>query len=49
MAAPKLKRKLRRDRAKARVRRQSLKNLNFKPVTKSIDIEKVKEEFKSKA
>lgn len=49
MAVTRLKRKTRRDRAKAAIRRQTLKLQNFKPVMKNVDIEKVKEEFKAKA
>ena len=46
MAVTRFKRKGRRDRTKAAVRRQTLKNQNFKPVLKNVDIEQVKEEFK---
>jgi hypothetical protein len=49
MAVTRLKRKSRRDRSKSKVRKVSLKNQNFKPVIRSVDIEKVKEEFKAKA
>jgi len=49
MAVTRLKRKYRKDKAKAKVRRQSLKIQNFKPVMKAVDVEKVKEEFKAKA
>ncbi len=49
MGVTRLKRKVRRDRAESSRRRTDLKNQNFKPVMKSVDIEKVKEEFKSKA
>ncbi len=48
MAVTRLKRKTLRDRAKAAVRRQQLKLQNFKPVMKTVDIEKIKEEFKAK-
>ena len=48
MAVTRLKRKNRKDKAKAAVRRQSLKLQNFKPVMKTVDVEKVKEEFKTK-
>jgi hypothetical protein len=47
MAVTRLKRKLRRDRAKSAVRRQTLKLQNAQPVLKTVDIEKVKE-FKAK-
>ena len=49
MAVTRLKRKNRKDKAKAAVRRQTLKIQNFKPVMKNVDIEAVKEEFKTKA
>jgi hypothetical protein len=48
MAVTRLKRKNRKDKSKSAVRRQSLKNQNFKPVIKNVDIEKIKEEFKAK-
>ena len=48
MAVTRLKRKNRKDKAKAAVRRQTLKIQNFQPVLKTIDVEKIKEEFKSK-
>lgn len=49
MAVTRLKRKNRKDKAKAAVRRQTLKIQNFKPVIKTVDIEKIKDEFKAKA
>ncbi|MBS1487313.1 MAG: hypothetical protein JST43_06950 [Bacteroidetes bacterium] len=49
MSVTRLKRKNRKDKAVASRRRTSLKVQNFKPVTKTVDIEKVKEEFKEKA
>jgi hypothetical protein len=49
MSVTRLKRKNRRDKGKSARRRTSLKVQNFKPVAKSIDIEKIKEEFKAKA
>ena len=49
MAVTRLKRKGRKDKAKSAVRRQSLKNQNFQPVIRNVDVEKVKEEFKGKA
>ena len=49
MSVTRLKRKNRKDKSKASRRRTSLKNQNFKPVIKSVDIEKIKEEFKAKA
>jgi hypothetical protein len=48
MAVTRLKRKNRKDKSKSAVRRQSLKNQNFQPVLKNVDIEKIKEEFKAK-
>jgi hypothetical protein len=49
MAVTRLKRKNRKDKAKSARRRQALKLQNFQPVVKNIDVEKVKEEFKTKA
>jgi hypothetical protein len=49
MAVTRYKRKARRDKSKSSVRRQSLKNQNFKPVLKGVDVEKIKEEFKANA
>ena len=49
MAVTRLKRKGRKDKAKSAVRRQSLKIQNFQPVIKNVDVEKIKEEFKSTA
>jgi hypothetical protein len=49
MAVTRLKRKNRKDKAKSAVRRQTLKIQNFQPVMKNVDIEKIKEEFKTKA
>jgi len=49
MSVTRLKRKNRKDKAKSARRRTSLKNQNFKPVIKGVDIEKIKEEFKAKA
>lgn len=48
MAVTRLKRKNRKDKAKSAVRRQSLKLQNFQPVLKTVDVEKIKEEFKAK-
>lgn len=48
MSVTRLKRKNRRDKAKSSRRRQTLKIQGFKPVSKGIDIEKIKEEFKAK-
>jgi hypothetical protein len=49
MAVTRLKRKNRKDKTKATQRRQTLKQQNFQPVLKSVDLEKIKEEFKAKA
>ena len=48
MPITRLKRKGRKDKAKSAVRRQTLKNQNFQPVIRNVDIEKIKEEFKAK-
>ena len=48
MAVTRLKRKGRKDKAKSAVRRQSLKIQNAKPVIKNVEIEKIKEELKTK-
>lgn len=48
MGVTRLKRKVRRDRAQAARRRTDLKIQNFQPVMKSVDVEKIKEEFKAK-
>jgi len=48
MSVTRLKRKGRKDKSQSAVRRLSLKNQNFKPVIKNVDIEKIKEEFKAK-
>jgi hypothetical protein len=49
MSVTRLKRKGRKDKAKSAVRRQSLKNQNFKPVIRNVDVEKIKDEFKATA
>jgi hypothetical protein len=48
MSVTRLKRKGRKDKAKSDRRRTNLKIQGFKPVVKSVDIEKIKEEFKAK-
>lgn len=48
MGVTRLKRKGRKLKALASRRRTELKVQNFKPVMKSVDVEKVKEEFKAK-
>lgn len=47
MGRTKLKKKTLRDRAKAAIRRQSLKLQNYQPVVRTVDVEKIKEEFKA--
>ncbi len=49
MAITRLKRKNRKDKAKAARRRQALKIQNFQPVAKGVDVEKIKAEFKAQA
>lgn len=49
MPITRLKRKNRKDKAKAARRRTALKIQNAQPVLKAVDIEKIKEEFKAKA
>jgi hypothetical protein len=46
MAVTRLKRKNRKDKSRSKKRQQALKIQNFKPVLKSVDTEKIKEEFK---
>jgi len=46
MAVTRLKRKYRKDKSKSKVRKQALKNQNFKPVLKAVDVEQIKEGFK---
>lgn len=48
MAVTRLKRKARRNRTTARVRQENIQRLNSKPVIESVDVEKIKEEFKNK-
>lgn len=49
MAVTRLKRKNRKLKSRSKVRQATIKNLNAKPVIKSVDVEAVKEEFKAKA
>ncbi|MFM8835019.1 MAG: hypothetical protein ACKOEV_15570 [Cytophagales bacterium] len=49
MSVTRLKRKNRKDKAKAARRRTALKIQNFKPVVKAVDVEEIKESFKKKA
>jgi hypothetical protein len=49
MSVTRLKRKNRKDKAKASRRRTALKTEGFKPVAKKVDIEKIKESFKKSA
>lgn len=46
MAVTRLKRKAKRNKVKAKVRQESIQRLNTKPVIRSVDVEKIKEEFK---
>ena len=48
MGSQKLKRKALRNRVKAKVRIQNIKDLQAKPILKNVDIEALKEEFKKK-
>jgi hypothetical protein len=48
MAVTRLKRKERKNRARATNRQAKIKNLTAKPVIKNIDIEAVKQEFAAK-
>ena len=48
MAVTRLKRKGRRKAARAHRRHTAMKKQNFKPVMKLVDVEKIKEGFKSK-
>ena len=48
MSVTRLKRKNRKDKAKAARRRTALKIQNFKPVVKAVDVEAIKESFKKK-
>jgi len=46
MGVTRLKRKNRKDKAKSSRRRTDLKNQNFQPVLKSVDVEEIKKTFK---
>lgn len=48
MSVTRLKRKNRKDKAKAARRRTALKIQNFKPVVKAVDVEAIKETFTRK-
>ena len=48
MSVTRLKRKGRKDKAKSARRKTGMNILGFKPVSKTVDIEKIKEEFKAK-
>jgi hypothetical protein len=48
MSVTRLKRKNRKDKAKSARRRTALKIQNFQPVMKGVDVDKIKEEFKTK-
>lgn len=45
MAVTRLKRKAKRNKTRAAVRQATMKNLNAKPVLKSVDVEAIKAEF----
>ncbi len=45
MASQRLKRKALRNRVRVKVRNQRIKDLLTKPVIKTVDVEKIKEEF----
>jgi hypothetical protein len=45
MAVTRLKRKAKRNKARAAQRQASIKRLNSKPVIKQVDVEAIKEEF----
>jgi hypothetical protein len=49
MAVTRLKRKEKRNRAKANNRVQAIKQLSKKPIIKNVDIEAIKQEFAAKA
>ena len=49
MSVTRIKRKLRKDRSKSKVRKLHMKIGGAKPVIKNVDIEKIKEEFKANA
>ena len=49
MAGTSLKRKARRNKAKAKQRNQRIKLITFKPVPKKVDIEEIKSSFKTPA
>lgn len=49
MAVTRLKRKEKRNRAKANNRIEAIKQLTQKPVIKNVDIEAIKQEFAAKA
>ncbi len=48
MSVTRLKRKGRKDKGKSARRKTDLKIQGFKPVLKTVDVEKIKEEFKAK-
>ncbi len=49
MAVTRLKRKAKRNKTRAAVRQANMKNLNAKPVIKSVDVEAIKAEFAGKS
>lgn len=48
MAVTRLKRKAKRNKSRAAARQARMKNLNTKPVIKSVDVEAIKAEFAGK-
>ena len=49
MAVTRLKRKAKRNKTRAAVRQATMKNLNAKPVIKSVDVDAIKAEFAGKS
>ncbi len=49
MSVTRIKRKLRKDRSKSKVRKLDMQIQGAKPVIRNVDIEAIKEEFKAKA
>jgi hypothetical protein len=49
MSVTRIKRKLRKDRSKSKVRIQNIQIQGAKPVIRNVDIEAIKEEFKANA
>jgi hypothetical protein len=49
MSVTRIKRKLRKDRSKSKVRKLHMQIQGAKPVIRNVDVEKIKEEFKANA